>query len=97
MTQTTETTPQDWLDFLNDEFPEGVYTVTNGGNWVAYNFPASEYDTFETVRVAVNGADESIEVLGMSHNACHWQSIFSLSTPFRVVAAIVNDANGIHL
>ena len=97
MTQTTETTTQDWLDFLNDDFPEGVANVINGGDWVAFDFPACEYDAFETIRVAVNGGDESIEVYGMSHNACHWQSRFSLSTPFAVVAAIVNDANGIHL
>ena len=95
METTTETTTQDWLDFMNDEFPEGAYTVTNGGDWVAYDFPAAEFNDFETVRVAVNGEDETVEVLGMSYNACHWQSRFSLSTPFRVVAAIVNDANGI--
>lgn len=87
---TTDTTTHDWLDRMNESYAEVCSDIENGGDWVAYDLPRPVLNG--RLRIVIDGEWEHVKVLAMTGWSIEWETVLSLSTPFAVLVAIIDEA-----
>lgn len=90
---TTDTTTHDWLDRMNESYAEVCSDIENGGDWVAYEFPADRIG--ESLRVVVDGEMDEVRIIYMIGYAVDWQIRLDLNVPHATSTAIIHNACGI--